>query len=143
MLIRELERLENLLQPWREFQRFNQEILGTYPYMRREFPLVNIQRNEEKAVVTAEVPGVDPEHIEINVKGKTLVLEFERKADELKEDETYIRKERWYGRFSRTIELPFSIQTEKVTAKFSKGILRIELPRAEAEMPRKISIAAE
>jgi HSP20 family protein len=66
-----------------------------------------------------------------------------RKADELGDDESYHRRERWAGQFSKTIELPFNVQAEKVEAKFSKGILSITLPRAEAEKPKKIIIKSD
>ena len=143
MLIRELERLENLLEPWREFDRINRETFRTLSPRRVEFPPVNLWKNEDKAVITTEIPGVELEGVEINVIGKTVTLRFERKPEELKEGETYTRKERWYGEYKRTVELPFNIQGDKVEAKFSKGILYIELPRAEAEKPRKITVKSE
>ena len=143
MLIRELQRLGNLLEPWREFDSINRETFRTLSPGRVEFPPVNLWKNEDKAVVTTEIPGVDPEGVEINVVGKTITLRFERKPEELKEGESYTRKERWHGAFSRTIELPFNVQGDKVEAKFSRGILYIEMPRAEAEKPRKITVQAE
>jgi len=143
MLIRELQRLGNLLEPWREFDSINREAFRTLSPGRVEFPPVNLWKNENKAVITTEIPGVDPEGVEINVVGNTITLRFERKPEELKEGESYTRKERWYGEFSRTIELPFNVQGDKVEAKFSRGILYIEMPRAEAEKPRKITVQAE
>ncbi len=143
MLIRELQRLGNLLEPWREFDSINRETFRTLSPGRVEFPPVNLWKNEDKAVITTEIPGVDPEGVEINVVGKTITLRFERKPEELKEGESYTRKERWYGEFSRSIELPFNVQGDKVEAKFSRGILYIEMPRAEAEKPRKITVQPE
>ena len=143
MLMRELEQLENLLEPWRDVDRFNRSTFRNLASGRVEFPAVNLWKNEEKAVITTEIPGVDPEGVEIDVLGKTISLRFERKPEELKEGESYTRKERWYGEFSRTVELPFNVQIDKINAKFSKGILYIEMPRAEAEKPRKISVEAE
>jgi len=143
MLIRELQRLGNLLEPWREFDSINRDAFRTLSPGRVEFPPVNLWKNENKAVITTEIPGVDPEGVEINVVGNTITLRFERKPEELKEGESYTRKERWYGEFSRTIELPFNVQGDKVEAKFSRGILYIEMPRAEAEKPRKITVQAE
>jgi len=143
MLMTELEQLENLLEPWREIDRFNRSTLRNLASGRVEFPAVNLWKNEEKAVITTEIPGVDPEEVEINVSGKTVSLRFERKPEELKEGESYTRKERWYGEFNRTIELPFNVQVDKVNAKFSKGIVYIEMPRAEAEKPRKITVEGE
>ncbi|MBI5055608.1 MAG: Hsp20/alpha crystallin family protein [Nitrospirae bacterium] len=143
MLTRELERLENVLDPWRDFDRLNSELFEMIYPARGEFPPMNMWKNEEKAMVSVEIPGVDPEGVEIEVSGEMLTLMFERKPEELKEGESYTRKERWYGQFSRTIELPFNVQADKVTAKFSKGVLFIELPRAEAEKPKKITVKVE
>ena len=143
MLIRELQRFENLIEPWREFDRINRETFRTLSPGKVKFPPVNLWKNENKAVITTEIPGVDPEGVEINVVGKTITLRFERKSEELKEGETYTRKERWHGEFSRSIELPFNVQGDKVEAKFSRGVLYIEMPRAEAEKPRKITVQTE
>jgi HSP20 family protein len=143
MFIRELEQLENLLEPWREVDRFNRSAFRNLSPGLVEFPPVNLWKNEDKAVITTEIPGVDLGGVEINVVGTTISLRFERKREELNEGESYTRNERWYGEFSRTIELPFNVQVDKVSAKFSKGILYIEMPRAEAEKPRKITVQAE
>jgi HSP20 family protein len=143
MLIRELQRLENMLEPWREFDRIDREAFRSLSSGRVEFPPVNLWKNEDKALVTTEIPGVDPEGVEINVFGKTITIRFERKREELKEGESYTRQERWHGEFSRTIELPFNVRADKVEAKFSKGILYIEMPRAEDEKPRKITVQSE
>jgi len=97
----------------------------------------------ENVVVTSEIPGIDISDIEISVVGKSLTLRGSRKQDELKEQESYHRRERWNGRFSKTVELPFLIQTDRVNATFSKGVLSITLPRAEAEKPKKINIKSE
>jgi HSP20 family protein len=140
MLMRELETIENMLEPWREFDQIGQEMFRTLSPARAEFPPVNLWKSDDKALVTMEIPGVDPEGVEINVVGKTVTLRFERKPEELKEGEFYTREERWFGEFSRSIDLPFNVQVEKVEAKFSKGVLYIELPRAEAEKPRRIVV---
>ena len=59
---------------------------------------------------------------------------------EIKEGESYHRRERWYGKFTKTIELPFVVEGNKVEAGFSRGILTIKLPRAESEKPKKITV---
>jgi HSP20 family protein len=86
------------------------------------------------------LPGIDPNAIDISVVGKTLTLRGSRKPEEFKENESYHRRERWHGQFTKTIELPFDIDSGKVDAQYRKGILRITLPRAEADKPRKISV---
>jgi HSP20 family protein len=105
-----------------------------------DFPAVNVWVSGDEAVVTTEIPGVDPQSIDISVVGKTLTIRGSRDPEELKEGESYHRRERWLGRFTKTVEMPFLIEASKVEANFSKGILHIKTPRAEAEKPRKITV---
>ena len=132
-----------MIDPWREFERLNRMFSRVSSQRSREFPAVNLWVDSEHAVLTTEIPGIEPDDIDISVVGKSLVLRGSRKADDLKEKEAYHRKERWQGQFSKTIELPFKVETAKVNASFKKGILCITLPRAEEEKPRKIDIKSE
>jgi len=131
------------LDPWKEFERMEQMISRFMRGDSYDFPAANMWIATDNAVVTTEVPGIEPNNIDISVSGKTVTLRGARKTDELKEGGAYHRRERRHGQFSRTVELPFNIEADKVHARFSKGILSIVLPRAEAEKPRKIEIKAE
>ena len=108
-----------------------------------EFPAINMWVSEDNAVVTTEVPGIDPGALEISVVNDSLTLRGSRQAEGLKEGESYHRRERWSGQFTKTLKLPFAVESGKVEARFSKGVLFISLPRAEAEKPRKISVKSE
>ena len=141
MLWSDFDRLGRFWDPWQDFQHMGRSIFGnggTSPYV--EFPAVNVWVNGDHAVVTAEIPGVDPDAIELSVVGKSLKISGTRQPREIKDGETYHRREQWHGRFSKTIELPFTVESDKVTARFNKGILSVELPRAEAEKPKKINV---
>lgn len=105
------------------------------------FPLLNTWISDQGAVVTAELPGIEPSDLELSIVNDTLTIKGERKTEKLNEGETFHRRERGFGSFSRTVQLPFKIESEKVDAKFSKGTLEIKLPRAESEKPKKISIS--
>jgi HSP20 family protein len=140
MLWSDLERFGLSLDPWRDFERVNRALTGWNAPTSVEFPAVNVWVAENNAVVTSELPGVEPEDIEISVAGKTLTIRGSRKSEELKEGESFHRRERWHGQFTKTLDMPFSIESGKVDAKFVKGVLNIALPRAEAEKPRKISV---
>lgn len=131
--------LERLFEPFSNFYEFPRVIRKQKP----DFPPYNVWLSDDKAVITTELPGITPSDIDLSVVGKVLTLKGERKPDEKKEGETYHRRERWYGRFNKSIELPFSIETKDVNANFQKGVLTIELPRAEAERPKKIEIKSE
>jgi HSP20 family protein len=105
-----------------------------------DFPAVNIWNDNEGATLTAEIPGIDPEDIEINVVGQTITINGTREQEQIGEGDRYYRQERQQGKFARSFELPFVIDAEKVKATFEKGILYITLPRTEAEKPRKIQV---
>jgi HSP20 family protein len=106
------------------------------------YPAINVWTNEDGVVVTAEIPGVSPDDIEISVVGDTLTLTGQRAQDELGEDGVYHRRERRYGRFNRSVRLPFPTQPDQVEAVFDKGVLSVTLPRLEADKPRKITVRA-
>jgi HSP20 family protein len=104
------------------------------------YPAMNVWTNEESAVITAELPGISPEDIDISVVGDTLTLSGERKLEELEEGDKYHRRERGYGKFSRTFQLPFKVEAEEVEALFERGVLHLSLPRAESDKPKKITV---
>jgi len=132
---------------WRELNRLQRDMdrmLSTgYPsYLRSapSFPALNIWSNEDELIITAEVPGINPEDLDLSVVGDNLTLKGERKAEEMDENARYHRQERGYGSFSRTVQLPFPVDIDKVDANFTNGVLEITMPRAEADKPRKIAV---
>jgi HSP20 family protein len=138
------------LSPWREMERLQRDMNRLFAGLPREralsaapsYPAMNVWTNEEGAVVTAELPGCDPENIDISVQGETLTVHGSRQPDELQEGQVYHRRERGCGSFTRSFQLPFSVQADQVEATFSKGVLSISLPRAEADKRKKIAIKA-
>lgn len=106
------------------------------------FPPVNIWQGPDSAAVTAELPGVEPNDLEITVKDNLLTLAGERKAPETDDSTVWHRRERSYGRFSRVIRLPFRVDPDRVEARFHGGVLQVELHRPEADKPRRIEIKA-
>ncbi|WP_322807688.1 Hsp20/alpha crystallin family protein [Thermanaerothrix sp.] len=143
--------------PWREIRRMEREMERMeremdrlfetfFPRRRRffevEFPPMNVWTNSEGAVVTVELPGVNPEQIEVSVVGDTLTLRGKRVAEELPEGARYQRRERFQGEFARSLQLPFTIDADHVEAQYENGILTITLPRAEADKPKRITVQA-
>jgi HSP20 family protein len=104
------------------------------------FPALNAYQDSDNIYVTAELPGIDVNDIEINVEGDTLHIKGHRKLPETAKNVRYHRQERGSGQFSRTIQLPFPVNTEKVSAEMKLGILTISLPKADEAKPRKINI---
>jgi HSP20 family protein len=134
--------------PWREMERLRREMNylfdrssagfgeGTAP----DYPSLNVWTNEDGAVVTAELPGIAPEDIDISVEGSMMTLGVSRQPEALEESGTYHRRERRHGRFSRSFQLPFQIDPQGVEAISEKGVLHVSLPRAEEEKPKRIDV---
>jgi len=104
------------------------------------YPAINIWTNEDGMLISAEMPAVHPDDINIDVNADALSISGDRKPDEVVKEATFHRRERGYGSFSRTIQLPFMVDTNKVEANFRNGVLMISLPRADADKPKKITI---
>ena len=107
------------------------------------YPAMNVWTNEDGAVATAELPGFDPDDIQISVVGDTLTVSGNRKPEDVGEGAKYHRRERGCGRFTRSFQLPFQIEGDAVEATFERGVLHITLPRAEADKPKRISVKAK
>ena len=121
----------------------NRVFSGIGQPLNREAPPLNAWVGEGDVTIAAELPGVNPGKVDISVIGDTLTISGSREVETLKEGESYHRQERDFGRISRTIQLPFHVEADKVEAKYARGILKITLPRAEADKPRKIAVKYE
>ena len=99
----------------------------------REFTMPNIDETEdEKAFyVSIELPGMDEKDVDITLSGRLLTIRGEKKEDEKEEGKDFYRRERKYGSFRRTLELPGEVDESKIEAYFKKGVLKIELPRTK------------
>lgn len=106
------------------------------------FPAINMWQGDDAVAITAELPGVEPSGIEITVKDNVLTLVGERTAPEVPEDARWHRNERAFGKFSRSVSLPYPATDDRVEARFQDGVLRVLVGRPEQEKPRKIEIKA-
>ncbi|MDJ0763632.1 MAG: Hsp20/alpha crystallin family protein [Myxococcota bacterium] len=104
------------------------------------FPPLNIYDDGESLVVKAEVPGIDPADLEINATVNALTIKGERKRPTADDKASFHRRERSYGTFSRSVNLPQEINSGKVQASYKHGVLEIMLPKAEESKPHKIEI---
>jgi len=129
--------MPEMLQLQREMNRLFSNVGQKSPH---EYPAVNIWEKDQTAVVTAELPGIDPEKIDISVSGDSLTITGTALQENFSQGKTYVRQERGIGNFSRTIQLPFQVDAQAVEARYEKGILTISLPRVKEDLPKKIKI---
>ena len=107
-------------------------------------PAVNVEETKEELLLSAELPGMTIEDVEIEVENNVLTLRGEKKLDqEEEEDRRYHLWERSKGSFQRRFTLPRTVKTAKITAHFKNGILNIQMPKAPEAKAKKIAIKAE
>jgi len=109
---------------------------------RPTYPLLNVWSSADGIVIDAELPGVDPKDVDVSVLGDELTLRGKVNVQESGRNETYHRRERPTGEFVRTLQLPFRANAGAVKASYRNGVLRLTVPRAEEEKPRKIAVEA-
>jgi HSP20 family protein len=138
-----IDPFSSLLSLQQELERFTRNpafSLGPSGY--GAYPPVNIFGNSEGTVIIAEVPGLDPAKIEVSGQGRTLTLRGERKREEGVNPSGYHRRERRFGEFSRSIQLPDDLDLSKATASYESGVLTLKVPKAEVARPRQITVNA-
>ncbi len=124
--------------PVTELQKELNDFLRIPSFQRKaNFPLINIRGNKEELIVSAEIPGISPEKIDISIMKDVLFIEGERVKDEA--PVVHLQECRW-GKFKREIQLPFLVDQEKIVAKYDKGILSVHLERAPETKPKQIKV---
>ncbi|HTQ79227.1 MAG TPA: Hsp20/alpha crystallin family protein [Thermoanaerobaculia bacterium] len=144
-----LNRRSNYANPWNAFNRALLPFFGGEPTnadeqettVRSWAPRVDILENDDAFQVTAELPGVKKEDVEITVENNVLSLKGERKFEKDLNKENYHRIERVYGSFARAFTLPTRVAQDRVEAKFDNGLLMITIPKVAEARPKKIEIA--
>lgn len=104
-------------------------------------PAVDIYETEKDIVISAELPGMSDGDVDVEVRENVLTVRGERRFEkEVKQENNYHRVERSYGKFSRAFSLPKNVDTEKITARFDKGVLEVRLPKPAESEARAIKI---
>lgn len=142
MIWRVISRDNVVTDPMVDISGFQRSMLSDFVGETYVCPALNAWSTQNEAVVTAEVPGVDPKTLNINVAGDLLTIEGERKPEDAGQNDVYHLKERGCGKFSRTIRLPYEIEKDAVKASCAHGILRITLPKAKKLQPKQILVEA-
>jgi HSP20 family protein len=139
----DLDPVTNLLSLQSDLERFlRNPAYGLGVSSSGSFPPVNIFDTGEGLAVIAEIPGVDPKSISVSGQGHSLTVKGERRRETSAEASGYHRRERSFGEFSRSIQLPEQLDLDKAAATYDAGILSVRIPKAEAAKPRQISVKA-
>jgi len=103
-------------------------------------PAVDVYEDEHNVTLKIEVPGIDEKDIDVRIEDNTLTVHGERKIEKEEKEENYRRVERQYGSFTRTFALPNTVDSEKVSANYDKGVLKIALPKKAEAKPKQIKV---
>jgi HSP20 family protein len=102
---------------------------------------MDVYQSEDAIVIQAVLPGVEPDDVDISITGETVTIKGEVKKEEEIKEENYLLKERQYGSYSRTLQMPIQVQGDKAEAMFENGLLTLTLPKAEAVKPKQIKVS--
>jgi HSP20 family protein len=138
--------MEPLLDVYREMNRMFDDVLRapTAAVMRSmAAPKVDVHEKNGELWLLAEVPGVSPQDLDVQLSGDTLTISGEKQNEFEQDGANHYVMERSYGRFERTIQLPFAPKAEDAKASFENGVLRIRIPIEGAQRTRHIEIQIE
>jgi HSP20 family protein len=134
-----------------QIDRLFADFTGRWPAVREKngesaayWPALDMTETNEAVDVTAELPGVDPKDVDITAVGSLLTIKGEKKTEKETKEKDYYCAERSYGSFTRSVELPFEIDTSKVDASFDKGVLKVHVakPPGIKKETKKIPVKA-
>lgn len=139
---KELERMR------REMDRLWESFFEERPRWRVEeagewLPSLDLSETKNDFVVKAELPGIDPKDIDISLANDILTIKGEKKQEKEEKEENYHIIERSYGSFTRSIRLPREVQSDKISASYKNGVLKITLPKSEEAKKKEIKIKVE
>jgi HSP20 family protein len=127
--------------PFRSFdERFQNELSRNLDNQRLFAPAVDIHEEKDAFVVKAELAGVKPEEIHVDVENGVLTLKGERKLDRDENKDGYHRVERWYGSFQRQFTLPRTVDADRIEAATKDGVLTVRIPKKGEAKGQKIAV---
>ena len=103
-------------------------------------PAVDVYEDEHNVTLKIEVPGIEEKDIDVRIENNTLTVHGERKMEKEEKEENFRRVERQYGSFTRSFTLPTTVDAEKVSANYDKGMLKIALPKKAEAKPKQIKV---
>jgi HSP20 family protein len=130
--------------PFRDFDRVTEQLLGVPSGSARapRFMPMDLYRSGDHYVLHADLPGIDPGSVDVNVENNTLTIKAQR-SERTEEGVQWITSERFAGAYMRQIALGDGIDADKISATYANGVLTVTLPVAERAKPRKVSISVD
>ena len=104
---------------------------------------IDVLETNDSLVIKSSLPGVKPEDIDITVTGEVLTIKGETRSEDKVEDANYLRQERRYGAFLRSVQLPGNLRSDKAEASFENGVLTLTIPKADEAKPKTIKVQAK
>lgn len=101
---------------------------------------LDVAEKDNQFVVQAAIPGINPDDLDISLSDNVLTIKGETKAETESDEGQYHLRERRFGSFCRSVQLPTSVEADAVDASYKDGVLTLNIPKAEAVKPRKISV---
>jgi HSP20 family protein len=138
--------------PWNLFEQLQQELNRGYNLPAKAeddngnvvtsdwSPAVDIKEEPNRFLITVDVPGVDPDKIEVHMENGMLSIKGERESEKKTEREGYKRIEREHGVFYRRFTMPDGVNASAIEANSKHGVLTISIPKVEAAQPRRITV---
>jgi HSP20 family protein len=110
------------------------------PMISLRAPSLDVFEEKEDIVVKADLPGMNKDEIEVTVAGDVVTIKGEKKKEEEVKEKDYYRRERSYGSFVRSVELPSEVKSDQIKASFKDGVLEIRMPKTEEAKKKSVSI---
>ncbi len=104
------------------------------------YPLLDIKEDKGKYTIFVEIPGVEKKDLKISIKKDKLIIQGEKKEEKKRQEESYLRVERSYGNFMRSVSLPMEVDQSKINAKYTNGVLKITLPKTEKGKTKEVEV---
>ena len=104
---------------------------------------VNVREEKDGYVITAALPGVRPEDVQIELTSNTITISGETSDEQEVDEGEYVRRERRFGRFYRMLELPVEFNADKAEASFENGVLTLRVPKSEATKPKQVPVKSQ
>ncbi|MPM80366.1 Spore protein SP21 [bioreactor metagenome] len=130
----------------RRMQEYMEQMMSAFPALENRYvsetlsPLTDVAEEDNKVIVTTDLPGIDRENVELSLKDNFLVISAQKGKEEETEKEGYLRKERSVMRYYREIPLPGSVTEEGATAQLKNGVLTVTLPKTKSVTGNRIQI---